>query len=87
MSAPKRSKVAKRKATRRAVQHPMIQVVPGDLENGIRDLTSVFDDLIDAEMGGSGSGLERDAAIFGVLRRLYSVRGMLGAYAAKAVVS
>ncbi|HKO46639.1 MAG TPA: hypothetical protein VJV79_02895 [Polyangiaceae bacterium] len=84
MSARKR-KTPKRPAARPTVRPALIQVVPGDLENGVRDLTAVFDDLIDAEM--CGSGFERDALVFGVLRRLYHVRGMLGAYTKKAVAS
>ena len=84
MSARKRTKARKR-STVRPIRPTLIQVVPGDLEHGIRDLTAVFDELLDAEM--CGSGFERDAAIFGALRRLYIVRGMLSAYAQKAVAS
>ena len=84
MTARKRTKARKRSAVR-PIRPTLIQVVPGDLDHGIRDLTAVFDELLDAEM--VGSGFERDAVIFGVLRRLYIVRGMLSAYATKAVTS
>ena len=80
-----RQKLRAKRAVSLEFRPPLIRVVPGDLENGLRDLTSVFDDLLDAEL--CGSGFERDAIIFGVLRRLYVVRNMLGAYTARAVAS
>jgi hypothetical protein len=67
------------------IRAALIQVVPGDLNDGVRDLQSVFDDLIDAEMVGVGA--EHDAIVFGALKRLCNVRNTLSLYAAKAVAS